>query len=93
MFFHTIIGNSPIRAPARRNLVYVDATWTIRGDHRYRLTDAQLKFFESREKVRVEDEWDPREVLFARKFSDDSLDLLQRIDNMIERKENDRTSP
>jgi hypothetical protein len=48
--------------------------------------------FEQQEKVCVEDQFGSGEVLFARKFSDDRLDLLQRIDDMIDRKEKHQIS-
>jgi Core-2/I-Branching enzyme len=85
MFFHTILGNSPLRSQIRRNLVYLD--WPKPGEHPVILTDEHLRGFESVEKVYVEDEWGSGEALFARKFSDDNLDLLDRIDEMILRKE------
>jgi Core-2/I-Branching enzyme len=87
MFFQTILGNSPLRPRVRNNLVYVDATWSIRGEQRHMIEDKHVRFFEAQEKVWVKDEWGSREILFARKFSDDNLDLLGRIDEMIKRKE------
>jgi hypothetical protein len=99
MFFHTILGNSPIRSRVRRSLVYADwpvsgsAPGFVPGAHPAMLTSDHIRFFETKEKIWVEDEWGPGEMLFARKFSDDSVDLLQRIDEMIERKEECRTSP
>ena len=85
MFFHTILGNSPFRAQVRRNLVYVD--WADGGDHPHMLNDEHVRNFETQQKIWVEDEWGSGEVLFARKFSDDRLDLVERIDEMIRRKE------
>jgi hypothetical protein len=85
-FFQTILGNSPFRANIRKNLVYAD--WSAsRGDHPAMLNDGHLRFFEAREKVWVEDEWGAGEMLFARKLSDDRLDLAERIDEMIKRRE------
>lgn len=85
MFFHTILGNSPFRSKIRRNLVYLD--WPKPREHPLILTDEHLRLFESLEKVYVEDEWGHGEALFARKFSDDNLNLLDKIDEMILRKE------
>jgi hypothetical protein len=85
MFFHTILGNSPLRSRVRKNLVYVD--WRLAGNHPAVLTDEHVKFFEAQQEIWDEDEWGSGEVLFARKFSDDRLDLLDRIDEMIKRKE------
>jgi hypothetical protein len=89
VFFHTILGNSPFRPRIRKSLLYTD--WP-RPDHPSMLNDAHITSFEQQEKVWVEDQFGSGEVLFVRKFSDDSLDLLQRIDDMIDRKEERRTS-
>ena len=75
MFFHTILGNSPLCPRARRGLVYRD--WPIPGAHPDMLNDAHITFFEQQEKVWVEDQFGSGEVLFARKFSDDRLDLVE----------------
>lgn len=85
MFFHTILGNSPFRSRIRRNLVYLD--WPTSNEHPTLLDDEHLKYFGAQEKVWVNDEWGSGEVLFARKFSDDNLDLLERMDEMIKRKD------
>jgi len=85
MFFHTILGNSPFRSQVRRNLVFVD--WPNGGNHPALLGAEHVKFFEAHEKVLVNDEWGHGEMLFARKFSDDRLDLVDRVDDMIKRKE------
>lgn len=84
MFFHTIVGNSQFLARVRRNLVYVD--WHA-GNHPDMVNDRHLRFFESQDKVWVDDEWGSGEVLFARKFSDDNMNLVDRVDKMIRRKE------
>lgn len=85
MFFHTILGNSSFRSRIRRNLVYLD--WAAGADHPILLGDEHLRFFEVNEEVRVDDEWGSGEVVFARKFSDGGLDLVDRIDRMIRRKD------
>lgn len=85
MFFHTILGNSSFRPRVRKSLTYID--WPVPGNHPAMLNDEHVRIFEAQEKVWVEDEWGSGEMLFARKFSDDSLDLLDRIDEMIRRKE------
>jgi hypothetical protein len=85
-FFHTILGNSPIRSRIRKNFVYADWS-TSEGHHPAMLNDEHVRMFETMEKVWVEDEWGPGEMLFARKFSDSRLDLVERIDEMIRRKE------
>ena len=89
-FFHTILGNSALRSRIRRNLLYED--WSVPGGHPAMITSQHVAFFETQEKVCVNDVYGPGELLFARKFSDDNVDLLQRIDDMIDRKEKRRTS-
>jgi len=92
MFIHTILGNSSFRSRVRRNLVYVD--WRNGGNHPSLLNEEHIRFFESQEKIWVENEWGSGEVLFARKFSDDRLDLVERIDEMLRGKdEYGRTQP
>lgn len=83
-FFQTILGNSPFRPNIRRNLMYED--WSG-GPSPAMLTEAHLRYFVSHEKVLLEDLYGSGEALFARKFSDDNLGLLDRIDEMVRRKE------
>ena len=84
-FVHTILGNSRIRSRIRRNLVYADWSTSI-GHHPAMLNSEHVRLFEAQENVWVEDEWGSGEMLFARKFSDDNLDLVERIEAMIKRK-------
>jgi hypothetical protein len=84
-FFHTILGNSPFRPTIRRNLLYED--WSTGGPSPVTLKEAHLRRFTSHEKVWLEDMYGSGEALFARKFSDDDLNLLDRIDEMVLRKE------
>ena len=51
------------------------------------LDESHVKFFEAEEKVWVNHKWGSGEMLFARKFSDDRLDLVDRIDDIITRKQ------
>jgi len=84
-FFHTILGNSPFRPRIRRDLLYED--WRVCRAHQATISEAHVALFETQEKVWVEDMYGSGEALFARKFSDDRLDVLDRIDEMIWRKE------
>jgi hypothetical protein len=88
-FFHTILGNSRFRSRTRRSLLYRD--WPVPGHHPALLSELHLAFFERQAKVWVEDQFGSGEALFARKFSDDRLDLVERIDEMIDQKEKSRT--
>jgi len=83
-FFHTILGNSPFRLRVRRSLLYRDMPLF---SHPLLINDAHLRFFGEREKVWVQDMFGSGEVLFARKFSDDNLNIVDRIDAMIKQKE------
>jgi hypothetical protein len=87
-FIHTILGNSPFKARVRRNLVYED--WPANGPRHSPglLSVRNLEYFESQDEVSAKDLHDgPGEMLFARKFSDDNLHLVERIAVMIGRKE------
>jgi hypothetical protein len=86
-FFHTILGNSAFVSRMRRELTYLD--WTGQNGHPLMLNDKHLSFFESKNEVCVEDHHGPGELLFARKFSDEDLGLLERIDAMIQAKDQD----
>ncbi len=86
-FFHTIIGNSPFREDVHKTLVYAD--WSdSAGYHPAMLDEEQIRFFETQDKVWSEDEWGAGEMLFARKFSDQRLDLVDRVEEMKSRKDN-----
>lgn len=85
-FFQTILGNSKFGSQIRRNVVYAD--WSTRGSHPAMIDDEHIACFERQEKVCINDIYGSGEMLFARKFCDDNLALVQRIDEMIKRKEN-----
>jgi hypothetical protein len=85
MFFQTILGNSEFAPRIRRNLHYED--WSGAGNHPAMLNDRHVALFEGHQNVQCADVYGDGEVLFARKFSDDHLDLVERIDEMIRRKE------
>lgn len=84
-FFHTILGNSPFRLRARRGLTYTD--WSAGPNHPSVISEQHLAVFEAQEWVWGADIWGSGEALFARKFAGADLDLLDRIDAMIKRKE------
>jgi hypothetical protein len=83
MFFHTILGNSPYRSRVRRNFTYLH--WPARQRPIF-LDGAHIQHIESSDRPWIDDEWGSGEALFARKFSDANLMLLDRIDAMIVRK-------
>jgi hypothetical protein len=90
-YIHTILGNSELASNVRRNLVYED--WSREGAHPEAIDERHLAFFESQYAVSVESVYGPGELLFARKFSDENLQLVDRVDRMIESKESCRCGP
>ncbi len=119
-FFHTILGNSPLRNRIRGHLLFED--WSlerpigtgartllsstllnspsviaarIKGRKPFGatslppriLTSQHVTSFEEQESVWIDDVYGRREALFARKFADDDVDLLDRLDTMIMGKE------
>jgi hypothetical protein len=51
------------------------------------IDEADLRYFESQQEVIVTDFDGTSEVLFARKFSDDDLRLVERTEEMIRKKD------
>lgn len=84
-YFYTILGNSPFRSHMRRGLTYED--WAGQNAHPAMINEKHLSYIESKTAVCVEDHHGPGELLFARKFSDETLGLTDRIDAMIQAKE------
>ena len=85
MFFHTVLGNSVFKSRMRRNLVYED--WSARGSHPEMISEKHIALFEANAEVNVDDVYGFGEVLFARKFSDDNLELVNRINDIIKENE------
>jgi Core-2/I-Branching enzyme len=85
MFFHTILGNSAFRSRMRRNLHFID--WPSGSSHPLMIGEHHAAVIDTGKKVYVNDIWGRGEVLFARKFSDENLDLIDRIDERIIRTE------
>jgi hypothetical protein len=90
-FFHTILGNSPFKPRVRRNLLYED--WSTQGAHPVPMAKQHVTFFASRDAVRIGDVYGEGEAVFARKFADSRLELLDKIDQMIETKESSLPEP
>jgi hypothetical protein len=99
-YIHTILGNSPFKSKIRRNLLYED--WSPREGVRRSiiapwrapwhslpavLNEKHREFFETNLPVGVQDAHGSGELLFARKFCDENLALVDRVDNMIKRQE------
>lgn len=88
-FMHTILGNSPFGARVRRSVLYED--WSARGAHPAMINEAHLAVFESQEKVMANDIYGCGELLFARKFCDEGIEMIRKVDEMIMSKERKRS--
>lgn len=86
-FFHTILGNSPFKTRVRRNVLFED--WSAGGCRPPLLDESQIAAFETAPAVCINDIWGSGEVLFARKFDDEHLHLVDRVEAMIQRKDSD----
>lgn len=84
-FFHTILGNSSFRPNIRKSLMYDD--WSAGSMHPSVITPGHLDAFDACDQVTLPDWFGDGELLFARKFSDDGADLLDRLDQIIDRKD------
>lgn len=80
-FFHTILGNSKFLRRTRRSLVFED--WSAAGRRPDMINDRHVDYFEGQDKVMMTDVWGSGEVLFARKYSDANLALIDRIESKI----------
>jgi hypothetical protein len=83
---HTILGNSPFQTRIRRHLVFED--WHSPAAHPEMINARHLEYFESQNEVAPRDLHGPGELLFARKFSDDDFQLVERVAALIDQKEN-----
>jgi hypothetical protein len=82
MFFQTIIGNSPYKDRALRNLTFTD--WTAGGRSPALLSSEHVERFASGNSFGPDDVYGDGEILFARKFSDDSQALVELLDRSIQ---------
>jgi hypothetical protein len=80
-YFHTILGNSAFKSRVRRNLIYED--WSALGGHPAMINEKHIATFTAQEKITVNDAYGPGEVLFARKFSDESLPMVERLEEAM----------
>ena len=85
-FFQTILGNSHCRSRIVRNLTYAD--WSAGGPSPAYITEKYLDFFQWTSSFTPDGVYGGGEMLFARKFSDESEDLVTRLENLIGEKEN-----
>ena len=88
---HTILGNSSFKDRVRRHLVFED--WLSPAAHPEMINARHLEYFESQNKVAPQDLHGPGELLFARKFSDEDFQMVEKVAAMIHKKENLATPP
>ena len=80
-FFQTILGNSHFRSRIVRNLTYAD--WSAGESSPAYITEKHLTFFQSTSSFTPDGVFGGGEMLFARKFSDESEDLVAKLENKI----------
>lgn len=90
-FFHTIVGNSSLRGCSVGNLVFED--WSEQGARPEIIDEQHFASWMVQDKIKLQDVFGEREALFARKFSDANLKLLDAIDSMMEAKEQRSAAP
>lgn len=90
-FFHTILGNSPFKSRMRRNLIYED--WSALGGHPAMINEKHIASFEAQERVTLDDAYGFGEVLFARKFSDENLQMVDKLEEAMRRRAQRETVP
>jgi hypothetical protein len=84
-FFHTIVGNSEFANKVRRNLTFAD--WSRPGGGPALIDMNHLHTFAKTDVILMDDFYGRGELLFARKFPDDSSQLTEFIDaHLIRRK-------
>lgn len=76
-FFHTIIGNSHFKKYVHRNLTYTK--WKKGSSSPSIINEDDLEFFEKNFRYMIEDGYGKGELLFARKFNDQSHDIVSKI--------------
>jgi hypothetical protein len=77
-FFHTILGNSPFLPRIVRNLTYTD--WSAGGASPAGITQQHLAVFDRAPMFPPDDTYGAGAMLFARKFSDHSAQLVALMD-------------
>ncbi len=85
--FQTILGNSRFRTRIVRSLTYAD--WSSGGPNPAIISEKHLAFFKSTTSFAADSLFCRGEMLFARKFSEESEDLVQKLEDQIREKGND----
>lgn len=77
-FFQTIIGNSRFKTSLSRDLTYAD--WSMGGPSPANISEKHITLFQSSPFVATDGLFGEGEILFARKFPDESTDLLLKLE-------------
>lgn len=85
MFFQTILGNSPFVDKIRQNLTYTD--WSAGGARPAYINEGHLAFFRLRSTSAPDDLYRKDEMLFARKFSDELVSVVESLSQIIKEKD------
>ncbi|NLE24733.1 MAG: beta-1,6-N-acetylglucosaminyltransferase [Clostridiaceae bacterium] len=85
MFFQTILGNSPFMHNIARNVTYTD--WSDRTGSPAWITEEHLKAYRTK-MLYADDTFGKGELLFARKFRDESEDIVKKINEYIAENQN-----
>ena len=80
MFFQTVLGNSPFIQNFKRAVTYMD--WSGHSGHPATIGERHLSLFQP-QKIILDDAFGCGEALFARKFSDETTSIVDRIDHLI----------
>lgn len=89
-FFQTVLANSPFESRVARNLTYAD--WSRGGSSPATIDESHLAFFRATSSFDSGDVYGAGEMLFARKFGDDSGTLVAELDKQIQDRERPSSS-
>ena len=78
-FIHTAIGNSIYKKRVQRNLTFAD--WSNGGANPNLITSGHIRYFLTADPIEFLDSFGPGDALFARKFPDNSANLLKQLNN------------
>lgn len=80
--FQTILGNSAMKSRIQRNLIFED--WSARGAHPAMIGENHIGSLASQQAISLDDAYGRGEVLFARKFSDENLGVVDKLEQALE---------
>jgi hypothetical protein len=82
---HIILGNSPYMKNVEKSLTFTD--WSAGGKHPAWIGEKHLEVFQSSLSIIHENAYGQGEVLFARKFSAESAEIVDQLDKIIQEKD------